>query len=256
MFVLEISIQSMTDRINEQSSPGKQAQTQNRSFAITPLSGLRSNKQVHSTPLFRPSGRTSDGTSTLHSNTALWAHTRIAQRIDVRLTLRNTEAEELVIEVKSHSSQAGPVRFRSFEMRVWHTTLCTQVGTDCQVFIGALLPRTASNPCKAPGPSCEAPTVTCRPDTCEGGEARLCVRNTPAVCLQASLYKQLNEDDLLHGLWRRRCRTEDTRAALTLVSAGLLPAAQDVLLDVMRKPWEQDSASAPPAQGRTTNHPL
>lgn len=64
--------------------------------------------------------------------------------------------------------------------------------------------------------------------------------NTPPQS-QASLYKQLGEEDLLHGLWRRRCRTEDTRAALTLLSAGLLPAAQDVLLDVMRKPWEQDS---------------
>ena len=61
--------------------------------------------------------------------------------------------------------------------------------------------------------------------------------------LQAELYTALGEEDVLAGLWKRRCRTEDTRAGLGLVQAGLLPAAQDIFLDACRKGWQEGSAS-------------
>lgn len=69
--------------------------------------------------------------------------------------------------------------------------------------------------------------------------------------LQASLYKELGEEEVLGGMWRRRCRTEDTRVGLTLQTAGVLPAAQDVFLDAMRKPWEEGSAHPQPFSCQT-----
>lgn len=48
---------------------------------------------------------------------------------------------------------------------------------------------------------------------------------------------------MLAGLWKRRCRSEDTRAGMALMQTGMLPAAQDVFLDAITKPWQENSAS-------------
>ena len=169
------------------------------------------------------------------------AHSRIAQSIDVRLTLYSTEAKE--VQIRLYQTSSG--------------TLTSASGTQPSVAqVAKSSPGLFAAPAQGAGlwDRLEPLAVTVRPGSCWGGKGAAVCETAPA-CPQASLYKQLNEDDLLHGLWRRRCRTEDTRAALTLVSAGLLPAAQDVLLDVMRKPWEQDSAPPPPRPGGTADLP-
>ncbi len=50
----------------------------------------------------------------------------------------------------------------------------------------------------------------------------------------AELYSDLSEDDILYGLWKRRCIHEATRAGLSLVQHGYLEQAQDVFLDSMK----------------------
>lgn len=63
---------------------------------------------------------------------------------------------------------------------------------------------------------------------------------TPAVqetrCFDAlaELYSDLSEEDILYGLWKRRCIHEATRAGLSLVQHGYLEQAQDVFLDSMK----------------------
>jgi transformation/transcription domain-associated protein len=44
----------------------------------------------------------------------------------------------------------------------------------------------------------------------------------------------VNEEDMMFGLWRKRCTTEVTRAALSLVQAGQLDRAEEVLGETMR----------------------
>ena len=50
----------------------------------------------------------------------------------------------------------------------------------------------------------------------------------------AELYSDLAEDDILYGLWKRRCIHEATRAGLSLVQHGYLEQAQNVFLDSMK----------------------
>ena len=50
----------------------------------------------------------------------------------------------------------------------------------------------------------------------------------------AELYSDLSEEDILYGLWKRRCIHEATRAGLSLVQHGYLEQAQDVFLDSMK----------------------
>ena len=50
----------------------------------------------------------------------------------------------------------------------------------------------------------------------------------------AELYSDLSEDDILYGLWKRRCIHEATRAGLSLVQHGYLEQAQNVFLDSMK----------------------
>ena len=45
----------------------------------------------------------------------------------------------------------------------------------------------------------------------------------------------LNEEDVLFGLWKRRCAAEETRSALAHIQHGHVEAAQDVLLEAMHK---------------------
>ena len=67
-------------------------------------------------------------------------------------------------------------------------------------------------------------------------------RSHPVLALQetrcfdalAELYSDLSEDDILYGLWKRRCIHEATRAGLSLVQHGFLEQAQDVFLDSMK----------------------
>ena len=51
----------------------------------------------------------------------------------------------------------------------------------------------------------------------------------------AELYSLLNEEDVLFGLWKKRCSTEETRAALACIQHGFWEPAQDALLEAMRK---------------------
>ncbi|KAF5841324.1 hypothetical protein DUNSADRAFT_13399 [Dunaliella salina] len=48
------------------------------------------------------------------------------------------------------------------------------------------------------------------------------------------LYKLVNEDDMLCGLWRRRCHSEVTKSALSLIQTGHLELAQELLGEAPR----------------------
>jgi len=51
----------------------------------------------------------------------------------------------------------------------------------------------------------------------------------------SELYQNLNEDDILIGLWKRRCLTEETRIGLSYVQHGKRAQAQEVFLQAMAK---------------------
>ena len=51
----------------------------------------------------------------------------------------------------------------------------------------------------------------------------------------AELYNELNEDDVLCGLWKRRCIAPETRAAVGWMQHGYLDVAQDCILQAMSK---------------------
>ena len=61
-----------------------------------------------------------------------------------------------------------------------------------------------------------------------------CLQETRCFDALAELYSDLSEDDILYGLWKRRCIHEGTRAGLSLVQHGYLEQAQDVFLDSMK----------------------
>jgi len=60
------------------------------------------------------------------------------------------------------------------------------------------------------------------------------VQETRCFDALAELYSDLSEDDILYGLWKRRCIHEATRAGLSLVQHGYLEQAQNVFLDSMK----------------------
>lgn len=64
----------------------------------------------------------------------------------------------------------------------------------------------------------------------------------------AELYSDLSEEDILYGLWKRRCIHESTRAGLSLVQHGYLEQAQDVFLESMKIDTNQ-----PAPNGETLN---
>lgn len=64
--------------------------------------------------------------------------------------------------------------------------------------------------------------------------AHTCLQETRCFDALAELYSDLSEDDILYGLWKRRCIHEGTRAGLSLVQHGYLEQAQDVFLDSMK----------------------
>ena len=51
----------------------------------------------------------------------------------------------------------------------------------------------------------------------------------------AELYSELNEQDVLCGLWKRRCCAPETRAAVGWMQHGYLDTAQEALLQAMSK---------------------
>jgi hypothetical protein len=51
----------------------------------------------------------------------------------------------------------------------------------------------------------------------------------------ADLYASLAEDDVLCGLWRRRCTMDDTRCALSLMQHDFMEPAQYMLLDNVKR---------------------
>lgn len=53
----------------------------------------------------------------------------------------------------------------------------------------------------------------------------------------AEMYAELGEEDVMFGLWKRRCVTEDTRLALGQLQHGYLEDAQSTLLDALAKDW-------------------
>ena len=65
----------------------------------------------------------------------------------------------------------------------------------------------------------------------------------PCICLQesryfnslAELYSELNEEDVLCGLWKRRCSAPETRAAVGWMQHGYLDTAQEALMQAMTK---------------------
>lgn len=57
------------------------------------------------------------------------------------------------------------------------------------------------------------------------------------------MYSELGEEDVMFGLWKRRCVAEDTRLALGQLQHGYLEDAQNTLLDALGKEWK---GGAPP----------
>ncbi len=51
----------------------------------------------------------------------------------------------------------------------------------------------------------------------------------------AELYSELNEEDVLCGLWKRRCCAPETRAAVGWMQHGYLDTAQEALMQAMTK---------------------
>lgn len=51
----------------------------------------------------------------------------------------------------------------------------------------------------------------------------------------AELYAALNEEDVLFGLWKRRCAAPETRSALAYLQHGNAEAAQDAFTEAMEK---------------------
>eukprot|EP00899_Mesostigma_viride_P026573 jgi/Mesvir1/70/Mv13673-RA.2 len=60
----------------------------------------------------------------------------------------------------------------------------------------------------------------------------------------AELYRKLNEEDMLFGLWKRRCQTEETRAGLSFVQHGFYPQAQEVFYKAMSAAQAAGAAAA------------
>ncbi|KAK9813189.1 hypothetical protein WJX72_010368 [[Myrmecia] bisecta] len=51
----------------------------------------------------------------------------------------------------------------------------------------------------------------------------------------AELYSMLSAEDVLFGLWKKRCAVPETRAGLACLQHGLVERAQDVFLEAMQK---------------------
>ena len=49
------------------------------------------------------------------------------------------------------------------------------------------------------------------------------------------LYTGLGEEDILAGLWKRRCIADETRCGMAALQHGLLTRAQDVFLDAQAR---------------------
>lgn len=69
-------------------------------------------------------------------------------------------------------------------------------------------------------------------------------------CLDAllDLYRGVGEDDVMCGLWRRRCKVELTRACLTLVQAGHWERAEELLGEAVRQ-GQQGLLTTPQGNG-------
>jgi hypothetical protein len=53
-----------------------------------------------------------------------------------------------------------------------------------------------------------------------------------SCCLPLPAPSQVGEEDMMCGLWRRRCSKDSTRVALSLLQLGLLERAQALLADL------------------------
>lgn len=62
-----------------------------------------------------------------------------------------------------------------------------------------------------------------------------CVQDSRYFNSLAELYSELNEEDVLCGLWKRRCSALETRAAVGWMQHGNLEVAQDALMQAMSK---------------------
>lgn len=58
----------------------------------------------------------------------------------------------------------------------------------------------------------------------------------------AQLYKLVNEDDIMCGLWRKRCYSESTKVALSLIQHGYWQEAQDVLAESTKASYAGQNA--------------
>ena len=65
----------------------------------------------------------------------------------------------------------------------------------------------------------------------------------------AELYSELNEEDVLSGLWKRRCCAPETRAAVGWMQHGYLDTAQDALLQAMSKHASKAYEGGEPCSG-------
>ena len=69
------------------------------------------------------------------------------------------------------------------------------------------------------------------------------------------MYAELGEEDVLYGLWKRRCVTEDTRLALGQLQHGFLEEAQNTLLDALAKDWKAGEAHTSASTAFTVPEP-
>ncbi|WIA37453.1 hypothetical protein OEZ86_014371 [Tetradesmus obliquus] len=67
----------------------------------------------------------------------------------------------------------------------------------------------------------------------------------------AELYRLVGEEDMMAGLWRRRCCRQETRTALSLLQLGMAERAQALLVELTSQ--VSSGAIVPSARGETSN---
>eukprot|EP00958_Prasinococcus_capsulatus_P028071 scaffold6247_cov416-Prasinococcus_capsulatus_cf.AAC.17 len=61
----------------------------------------------------------------------------------------------------------------------------------------------------------------------------------------AEMYRLLGEDDMLAGLWRRRCVARETKVGLSLIQHGLWQQAQEVFYGALHRTYQGDLQNGP-----------
>ena len=76
-------------------------------------------------------------------------------------------------------------------------------------------------------------SLLCSPS--ESWSPTACLQETRCFDALAELYSALSEEDVLFGLWKRRCGNEETRSALSMMQHGNLEQGQEMFETCIQK---------------------